>query len=90
MTQQDITELTVVPASKDIFEYQRGDIGQPSGYTDKDSWYLRCPGCGNLGILTGRIIENDDGTVLSKEPLHCHGRNARQRYSIDHNRVRWL
>lgn len=88
---RDITQLTMVPDSKDLKDYQRGDIGQPLSPIGDSRWILCCPGCGNTTVsLRDRIIENDDGTVSSTQPLHCHGRNARQRYSIDHNKVGWL
>ena len=90
MTQQDITELTVVPDSKAWRDYEQGDIGRLEG-SQGDRWLLCCPLCRNMSHLDlNRIVQNDDGTVSSTQPLHCHGRDARQRYSIDHNRVRWL
>lgn len=88
---QDITEITVVPDSKDLKEYQRGDIGQPLKSVDNSQWLLCCPGCGMISSpLSDKIIANEDGTVSTREPLHCHGRKALQRYSIECNQVRWL
>jgi hypothetical protein len=87
---QEITHVTVVPDSKGIFDYQRGDIGQPLRPGENQCWFLCCPGCGNK-VSVDKITQNDeDGAVSSKEPLHCHGAKARQRYSIDHNEVKWL
>lgn len=87
---QEITHITVVPDSKDVFDYVCGEIGQSQGYTDQNSWWLRCPGCNSLNILTGKIIRHEDGTVSSTSPLHCHGSRMRQRYSIERNEVKWL
>jgi hypothetical protein len=90
MTQQEITHVTVVSATKGIFDYQRGDIGYPLKIRD-DQWILCCPGCGNLSYLPSKkITQNEDGTVSSTQPLHCHGAKMRQRFSIDHNEVTWL
>jgi len=89
MIQQEITHITVVPDSKMATEYQRGDIGRAWMPMD-DRWVLCCPGCGCWVFPWRTIVEHKDGTVSSVEPLHCHGRNALQRYSIDHNRVRWI
>lgn len=86
---QEITHIAVVSDSKDIFDYEQGEIGQASGYADQNSWWLRCP-CGSLNILTGKIIKHEDGTVSTTRPLHCHGSRMRQRYSIERNEVKWL
>ncbi len=90
--QRDITAITVVPDnSKFISGYQRGDIGQPLKPHHGNQWLLRCPRCGTLAYLDeDKIAKNDDGTVSSTQPLHCHGRTARQRYSIERNEVKWL
>lgn len=89
MTQQEITHITVVPDSKSVFDYQRGDIGQPLKPGENRWWFLCCPGCGQRSSVD-KIVENEDGTVSSAQPLHCHGSRMRQRYSIDHNEVTWL
>lgn len=87
---QAITHITVVPDSKSLFDYQRGDIGYH--VTNVASWMLCCPGCGHMSIIypKDKIIKNDDGTVSAREPLYCHGSKMRQRYSIEHNEVKWL
>lgn len=88
---QDIIHITVVPDSKAIFDYQRGDIGQPLKSQGHQGWMLRCPGCDNLRpVDADKITLHDDGTVSSTSPLHCHGTKARQRYTIEHNEVTWL
>jgi hypothetical protein len=87
---QEITAITVVPDSKASLGYHRGDIGQPLK-PHSDAWMLCCPGCGYLSnVGLGRIVKNEDGTVSSTQPLHCHGAKMRQRYSIERNEVRWL
>jgi hypothetical protein len=89
--QKDITHITVVPDSKGIFDYQWGDIGQPLKSQGHQGWMIRCLGCSNLSpIDEDKIVKNEDGTASSREPLHCHGSKMRQRYSIDHNEVKWL
>lgn len=84
---QEITHITVIPGhTKSIVDNQRGDIVPMDSH-----WFLCCPGCGILSTLNfDRIIKNDDGTVSSTSPLHCHGSRMRQRYSIERNEVKWL
>jgi len=87
---QEITEITIVPDSKLSLEYEQGELGQPLK-PHSNSWMICCPGCGYLSnIGLGKIIKNEDGTVSTMQPLHCHGSKARQRYSIEHNAVRWI
>jgi hypothetical protein len=86
--QKYITHITVVPETKALKDYQRGDIGKLSV---NQWWYLCCPGCGTVsGLGSLSFMQHDDGTVSSKGPLHCHGFNMRQRYSIERNEVKWL
>ncbi len=87
---QDITAITVVPDSKSVWEYQPGDIGEVS--TNIDHWMLCCPGCGHMSVIypKDKIIKNDDGTVSTEKPLHCHERRSWQKYTIERNEVTWL
>lgn len=87
---QEITHVTVVHENLHTDDYQRGDIGQALKPLDH-CWLLSCPGCGKISIIPkDRIIEHDEDTVSTKEPLHCHGSRMRQRYSIERNEVKWL
>jgi hypothetical protein len=87
---QDITHITIVSDRKAIKDYQRGDMGQPTLALDS-AWYLCCPWCGNTIYVHAKKIEkHEDGTVSSKVPLHCHGSNMTEQYSIEHNEIRRL
>lgn len=87
---QEITRITVIPGrTKVLTDYQRGDIGKPMFPLD-NSWMLCCPGCGSITYYPADTFLYEEGTVSTKEPLHCHGSRMRQRYSIDHNEVKWL
>lgn len=86
----EIAHITLVPDDRDVKDYQQGDIGQPLKIANDDRWILCCPMCGKMTTAyhAEMITKHEDGTVSTKQPLHCHGRNAFRRFRIEHNEVR--
>lgn len=91
MTEQEAAKVKVVSSFLWSIDYKPGYVGQP---TDKEGmWLIQCPLCHNMSNLDEeKIVRNDDGTVSTAQPLHCHwhGNKKKQSYHIEHNEVKLL
>lgn len=87
----ELTHVTRITDTRDLIEYQPGEIGQP--FQPEDTWFIACPTCGGFGNLSGhQVTINPDQTITIVPSILCYGRNLTvcAHYFVEQSQIRWV